>query len=250
MEREVNKLKENLNDGLNSGAIVEDSEEFRELDSTIRNLEKSVISARAEQQNMFKEMVNVPNEVATEKIDKITKSYLALNAAMSANITDSQSKQQSLARLNNLTGYGDAERYNQGATFIGQNRALTDSLKETGQELVAYYKAVKDTEANLESVRSDANATQGEIKSAQEAYDAAMENFLNKQSEYASKEIDTAIKTVENIDSYYSSIVSNLDTLANSYSKVRDVLDELGRQMDENGKLITEVGKITNSYTN
>ena len=249
-ERDIDKLKETLEDGLASGAITEDSEEFRDLDGQIRTLEKSLISTKSEQQNLFKELVNVPNEVATEKIDKITKSYLALNAAMSAGVTDSQAKQRSYARLSNLTGYGNGEKYNQGPTFIGQNQALMDDLGKSEQELVVDYKAMKDAEANLEAVRNKANVSEGEIKSAQEAYDTAMENMMNKQSEYSSQEVDTAIKTVENIGAYYNAIISNLDTLASSYAKVRDVLDELGRKMDENGNLITDIEQISESYGN
>lgn len=248
-EANIASMQGQLDYNVATGKIEYGSEDWIKEIDLIQDAKDRILDMRSEQQQLFKDMVAVPSNVATEKIQKITTAYRELNAAISAGTTETASFQRMSSKISAVTGIGNGEKYNQGETFKGQNQALADDLKQQREITAVSIAAAKSQKQLLDQAIAEGNKSEGQIKALQEAYDQAMDDAVDKQEALAKKEVETAKATVQNIDAYYSSITQNLDNLANSYSKVRDVLNELGRQMDENGDLITDTEQITVSYT-
>ena len=125
-------------------------------------------------------MLNIPNEIATEKINELTKAYLQLSSAMSSGVLNGKSTQNAVANIEKATGIGNMSKYTNGATYVGQNRALLDDLTKSGQELGIYGEAVKIAQNNLDKIKKDSKVTQEDIKAAEDALNTAMESFINK----------------------------------------------------------------------
>jgi len=255
LEKDAQMVRAQLAQAMREGKITVDDKEYRDAMNKIAAIEDQMVDVRSSQQKLFKELVALPNEVATEKIDDITKSYMQMSAAINAGIADTKAMQRNYTGLMSAFSRNNAYLapintvdYSKGLTYEGQNKALLQDLAKEQQTLSVYNQAVYETGKNFERIRRDASSTEGEIKSAEEEYETALQNFADKSAEVAAKEVDTAKKLVSNIGSYYKSIQEYNQNLAESYEKVRDVLEEIGRSMDKNGNLITDTVQVNKSY--
>ena len=188
------------------GAISIDDQNYRDAINKITSLQNEMIAIRSSQQKLFKELVNVPNETVAEKVEAIAKAYTHVTSAISAGITETKAMQRNYANIskaflqnNPYTAPISGVTYEKGQTFVGQNQALVHSLNESQLELIAYNQAVYETGKNYQRISADAYATEGEIRSALEAYETALQNFVDKETELAAKEVSTAQKIVQNI---------------------------------------------------
>ena len=86
-------MRAQLNQNVKDGYWQVGDDNYRKVEMEIMNLEKQELDLRASTFELYKEMIAVPSQITAEKINVITDSYLALNAAMDAGVLASRSMQ-------------------------------------------------------------------------------------------------------------------------------------------------------------
>ena len=80
---ELQTVRDQINEGIISGLMTTDDDNYIKLNQRLEELQNELVTTTSDLYTLYEEMYNIPNEVATEKLDKIAKSYRNLSAAIS-----------------------------------------------------------------------------------------------------------------------------------------------------------------------
>ena len=167
-EKEILDIRNQIYRGLKSGSLKQTDDEYIELSNTLQGLESEYINIQSEIFNTYKAFYDLPNQVATEKIDKITKSFINLESAISNANVSTLANQQALKNLANQYAqsnpYINADQLNFALgqqTFLGQNASLALQLKKQEQIVAQRLEALRQAGDNLTLLQQGYNPISG-----------------------------------------------------------------------------------------
>jgi len=152
---EIQVVQGQIQEGLGK-TFDADDDEFIELGTTLRGLQGELINTASDLYDLYEAYYNLPNELATERINKLTTAFQNLNAAVSASATDTMATQRVLRDLAKQYGLVNKEQMNfaLGETYVGQNAALMLQEQQETERLNILRDAYLKAEENVNKIRS------------------------------------------------------------------------------------------------
>lgn len=130
LQAELQTVNDQLTQAVISGEIYPDDDQFIQVVNTMEQLQGQIISTVGSLQEFYKGLYDIPNQVATQKIDQITKRFQTLTSAISNGNLETMANQRMLANITQ----------NFGTNFVNDPEQYTEALNE---QLIQMYEKLE-----------------------------------------------------------------------------------------------------------
>ena len=255
LRKSIDEMKWALEQSVNEGTIVFDSEEYRNAQKQILELETEIISCKDENLELLSSMANIPNQIIEEKLGRLEQGFKNITTAMSAGVAESEAVVRAFEKITGGTFMNEYDDpfflMNQGQEdFRYQNRLLgSETLKASEEAKIAAGEYQKAVQAYKDAYANGALSSE-EVEVYRQARDTAFNTYIEKAAEAASKEVNNWKQAIANIDAYYKNMnleldanIKKLQTINDSIKDLRDTTKSVGEYSDNLAQIISYMGR-------
>ena len=213
----------------------------------VDDLKNSLVDLQANNNELYKNMLDLPNKILEEKLERIRLKYLELTETMSKQLDASKALQRSYVEMASKFEEGLGfesivpQIFGDDRTYIGQNKLLTEGITKQAEDLRNATQAWADANENYNYAVAHRDKFSDDLfKIIEDQFNQASEKLRSSMMEYSKVRVENASTSVDNINKYYTALLSREEAV--------------GKSIDDNRRLLQSYSvdkyaeEITSSY--